>query len=68
MHFLTLVPVTVPTQEPDPVQDALVMATLMALKEKTEADPKNFMSNIFAADLAGNTTAFGRAVFDAIDA
>lgn len=68
MHFLTLVPVTVPTQEPDPVQDALVMATLMALKEKTEADPKNFMSNIFAADLAGKTTAFGRAVFDAIDA
>ena len=68
MHFLTLVPVTVPTQEPDPIQDALVMATLMALKEKTEADPKNFMSNIFAADLAGKTTAFGRAVFDAIDA
>lgn len=68
MHFLTLVPVTVPAQEPDPVKDALVMATLLALKEQAEADPKDFMANIFAADLAGKTTAFGRAVFDAIDA
>lgn len=66
MHFLTLVPVTVPTQEPDPIKDILVQATLMELREKMESEPKDFMTKIFASELTGKTTPFGRAVFDAV--
>lgn len=66
MHFLTLVPITVPTQEPDPVKDILVQATLMELRDKMENDPKDFMAKIFASELTGKTTPFGRAVFDAV--
>ena len=36
MHFLTLVPVAVPTQEPDTVKDILVQTTLMELRDKME--------------------------------
>ena len=66
MHFLTLVPVSVPQQEPDPVKDVLVQATLMELRDKMENDPKDFMAKIFASELTGKTTPFGRAVFDAV--
>ena len=66
MHFLTLVPVSVPKQEPDPVKDVLVQATLMELRDKMENDPKDFMAKIFASELTGKTTPFGRAVFDAV--
>ena len=66
MHFLTLVPVTVPEQEPDPIKDVLVQTTLMALREKTETNPEDFMAKIFASELTGKTTPFGRAVFDAV--
>ena len=66
MHFLTLVPVTVPAQEPDPLKDVLVQATLMELREKMESDPKDFMAKIFASELTGKVTPFGRAVFDAV--
>lgn len=66
MHFLTLVSVAVPTQEPDPVKDILVQATLTELRDKMENDPKDFMAKIFASELTGKTTPFGRAVFDAV--
>ena len=66
MHFLTLVPVTVPAQEPDPLKDVLVQATLMELRKKSESDPKDFMAKIFASELTGKVTPFGRAVFDAV--
>ena len=66
MHFLTLVPVSVPKQEPDPVKDVLVQATLMELRDKMENDPKDFMAKIFVSELTGKTTPFGRAVFDAV--
>ena len=66
MHFLTLVPVAIPKQEPDPVKDVLVQATLMELRDKMENDPKDFMAKIFAGELTGKTTPFGRAVFDAV--
>ena len=66
MHFLTLVPVTVPAQEPDPLKDVLVQATLMELRKKSENDPKDFMAKIFASELTGKVTPFGRAVFDAV--
>lgn len=66
MHFLTLVPVTVPAQEPDPIKDVLVQATLMELRKKSESDPKDFMAKIFASELTGKVTPFGRAVFDAV--
>ena len=66
MHFLTLVPVTVPAQEPDPLKDVLVQATLMEPRKKTESDPKDFMAKIFASELTGKVTPFGLAVFDAV--
>ena len=66
MHFLTLVPVTVPQQEPTPELDAQVREKIRELHASI-AEENNFWAKIHAAQLMGKLNSFARAVNDAID-